>query len=100
MRSRAPEYVDSEWANGTYLVVIGGRLSDANAPRPWYASRNVSRLHSSPPVGAWHRPQRVMRSDVTPSTNAHDTEAMPRHLDRQSGSAYVTCDFDDLSRIP
>ena len=40
VRSRAPEYVDSDRANGTKRVVIGGRLSDAKAPRPWYASRN------------------------------------------------------------
>ena len=34
VRSRAPEYVDIERANGTYRVVIGGRLADAKAPRP------------------------------------------------------------------
>jgi hypothetical protein len=40
VRSLAPEYADSDRANGTNRVVIGGRLSDAKARRPWYASLN------------------------------------------------------------
>ena len=32
------EYDDIDRANGTYRVLIGGRLSNANAPRPLYAS--------------------------------------------------------------
>jgi hypothetical protein len=34
VRSRSVEYVDSDRANGTYRVAIGGWLSDANALRP------------------------------------------------------------------
>jgi hypothetical protein len=34
VRSRVPEYVDIDRAKGMYRVVIGGRLSDANALRP------------------------------------------------------------------
>ena len=37
---RAPEYVENDRANGTYRVVSGGRLADANAPRPLYALLN------------------------------------------------------------
>ena len=35
VRSRVAEYVDRVRARGTYRVAIGGRLSDAKAPRPW-----------------------------------------------------------------
>ena len=35
VRSRVAEYVDRVRGRGTYRVAIGGRLSDAQAPRPW-----------------------------------------------------------------
>src|SRR6478735_2792797 len=39
-RSRPREYPAIDLANGTNRVVIGGRLADANAPRPLYALLN------------------------------------------------------------